>query len=487
MKHLHYLILLVIFLTTLFLIGSCNLFNKESNKPEIPILNPPQVTLAVPDETTVVITGGEAPFRLSGGNASIASVTVHGNAIDIKALKVGTSVVTVQGSDDGTTELIVTVTEELPAPAPQLTPSQVTLAVLEETAVAITDGKAPFQLSGGNASIASVTIHGNAIDIKALKAGTSIVTVQGSDGGAAELVITVTDTPLTAPQLTPSTVEIREGEVATVEISNGVAPYRLLGGNALVASVTVNFNFITIKGIKEGDTYVQVTGADGASSILTIHVLGDDLVKEEEDKYREYISPELENSLKNRLKMNIHRGTNPPNITGYYRMEQFCTQSTISGDSYIGRTINDYILKFYSQMGIEINFEGYEVRQGTYEADAFHLGTGSFICGTGNNFTLFFNETTQLSEGPDCIMVTVFSGEIVKDNQGRIIGFKNFQEAILMRDNGGRTDVIDNGEGRLFEDDFVEVITKEEYEKINNSSVVKSATTHNNLHTMMRK
>ena len=361
---------------------------------------------------------------------------------------------------------------------PVLTPSEVTLAELEETAIAVTGGKEPYHVSGGNASIASVTVHGNAIDVKALKTGTSIVTVMGDDGATAELTITVT--PNGAPVLTPSTVELHEGEVTTVEISDGLAPYRLLGGNALVASVTVNFNTITIKGIKAGDTYVSVTGNDGAASVLTIHVL-EGLDREEEERYGEFVPPALEEVLTDKLGMNIYRGTTPPDITGYFLMETWCTRSTIAGDSYVGTMINHYKMNFYDQTGIDVSLEGFEVNSETDKYIAQHDARGTLITGSGNKFSVFFNETIQDNAGPNTINFTVYSGEIVKDNQGKVTGFKNFQFALLMRDNAGRSDKIGNGEGRLFEDDFVEAITKETYERVIKSSGVKSAATGSNL------
>ena len=372
---------------------------------------------------------------------------------------------------------------------PLLTPSEVTLVEFEETAVAITEGKAPFQLSGGNAYTASVTVNGNAIDIKALKAGTSIVTVTGNDGGSTELVITVEPVGKIAPVLTPSVVEIQEGEVATVAISDGEAPYRLLGGNALVAAVTVNFNAITVKGVGAGDTYVQVTGADGASSILTIHVI-EGLAQAEEDKYREFVTPELENSLKSKLGMTIHRGTNPPNVMGYFQMETNCTKSTIAGDGYLGQWIDNYRMKFYDQKGIEVSLEGFEVNyKPGYENNfiAQHDAIGTFICGSGNNFSVFFNETVQHTSGPNSTSFTAYSGELVKDGQGIVTGIRNFQFALLMRDNAGRSDLIDNGEGRLFEDDFVDVITKTQYENIIGKSSLKSAGVNNNLSSVFSK
>ena len=188
--------------------------------------------------------------------------------------------------------------------------------------------------------------------------------------------------------------------------------------------------------------------------------------KEEEDRYNELVPPELENAL-TQLGLSIHRGTTPPDITGYYRMDSWCTKSSITDDIFVGHLINQMKINFYDQTGINVSMNGYQVEPGTDNFIVRDEATGTLISGSDNKFSVFFNTTTQWTSGPNTISIYVYSGEIVKNGQGRVTGIKNMQLALLMRDNAGRTDVIDNGQGRLFEDDFAEVITKDEYERIN--------------------
>ncbi len=358
---------------------------------------------------------------------------------------------------------------------PVLTPSEVTLAEYEETAVAISEGEAPYQLSGGNAYIASVTINDNAIDIKALKAGTSIVTVKGNDGGTTELVITVTKGQSAAPELTRSTVEVRAGELISVEVANGVMPFRLSGGDATIASVAINNATITVKGLRLGTTTVTVTGQNGLSTNLTIQVT-ESLAEAEQDRYSEFVTPELENVLVNKLGITVNRGISPPDLTGYFLMKTYCTKSTISGDSYVGKLIDDFKIKFYDQRNIEISLSGFEVKTGTDDFLYHHEAIGTFICGEGDKFSVFFNETIQGADNTYSTNFALFSGELVKDANKTVIGIKNFQYVLLMRENNGNPKLIANGEGRLFEDDYVEVISKERFETVIGRLSAKRAT-----------
>lgn len=356
--------------------------------------------------------------------------------------------------------------------APVLTPSEVSLLDNGEATVAISGGVAPYQLSGGDATIATAMLSGSNITVKALKAGKSTVTITGKDGGKATLTITIT--AIVNPVLTPPEVSIADDEETTVAISSGVAPYQLSGGDATIATVTLSGSNITVKAIKAGSSTVTVTGKDGGKSTLTITVT-ESLTTIEDARYHEFVTPELETSLVDKLGVTINRGINPPDITGYYRMENRCTKSTISGDSFVGNLINHFKLKFYDQKDMELNFEGFQVStDGTDRYIAQSVAKGNFISGESDKFSVFLNVENKSAFGT-LIYFYVFSGEVVRDTDKKIIGIKNMQQVFLMRENYGISGYIANGEGRLFEDDYVDAISKEEYERITNKPEVKRA------------
>jgi hypothetical protein len=214
---------------------------------------------------------------------------------------------------------------------------------------------------------------------------------------------------------------------------------------------------------------------NGKTATLTVSVVKS-LTLIEEEKYEEFVTPELEDALVNKLGITIHRGPNPPDITGYYRTARKCTQSTIPNDTYLGKAFADYKLNFYGKEDLEISMEGFQVNIGTNEASSYDLGEGCFISGTGNRFTVFFNRTSQHDDGgPNSVTLVVFSGELVKNSQGKITGIKDYQQVVVMRDNGGRTDLLNNGEGRLYTNSLASVITQAQFETSRGSMSVKNA------------
>jgi hypothetical protein len=205
------------------------------------------------------------------------------------------------------------------------------------------------------------------------------------------------------------------------------------------------------------------------------------LKKEEQTKYNELVTPEIEEVVKNGLNANIYRGINPPDITGYYMFNVRCIKSTITGDGYVGSYIDDYKLKFHDQLSLDVKFLGYEVIAGTDRFMTEHIANGSFISGEGDKFSVFFDEkTTYAGESYVSTSLSIFSGELDRNENGEVIGIKNLQYIYYMKDTGGRPNLMPVGSARLFEDTYAEAITKEKFEKLtgyNKSSVAEMSNT----------
>lgn len=214
--------------------------------------------------------------------------------------------------------------------------------------------------------------------------------------------------------------------------------------------VTLPFFLFTLSGCKDDD---------------------DDLSKKEEDLYEKYVTPELETALKDKLCMDINRGINPPDITGYFYMEEpKCTAVTQSSDAKLNKYSFDKKIRFYNMKELSINMEGVELDYDKGD-NVLHEAKGVFLCGEGDKFSVFFDEEFKYDSGAYGTLFSVYSGEVKKNSDGKITGIKNMQYAVLMRENNGFESVMPNGNGRLFEPDkVVRVITKEEYESLGNTA-----------------
>ncbi|WP_165042694.1 hypothetical protein [Dysgonomonas sp. ZJ709] len=193
------------------------------------------------------------------------------------------------------------------------------------------------------------------------------------------------------------------------------------------------------------------------------------LVKLEQDRYNEIVTPAMEDVLLNKLQATIYRGVNPPNIEGFYRAHILCEKSTIDGDAMLNTYPVDHKMKFYNLQGLNIDMESHEVIVNTDFLRAKHESEGTFISGEGDNFTIFLDEKIS-SPGRDHIFFTVLSGQLDRDNEGKIIGIKNHEYVIIMKENYGNSTLIPIGEGRLFTDKYVKVISETEYNQTKKST-----------------
>lgn len=209
----------------------------------------------------------------------------------------------------------------------------------------------------------------------------------------------------------------------------------------------------------------------------------DNIVEKEQDLYEKYVTPELEGALDD-LGITINRGVNPPDITGYfYEEEPKCIAVTRSDDTKLGETTHDKKIRFYNKKELSINMEGWELDYKNGD-NVQHVAEGVFLSGEGDRFSIFFNEEYTYDNGAYGTLFSVYSGEVRRDNNGKITGLGNLQYAILMRENNGFDKIMPNGSGRLFESaKVVKVITKESYESLGNTtrsghagSAVRSAT-----------
>ncbi|MDR0547629.1 MAG: hypothetical protein LBG77_08670 [Dysgonamonadaceae bacterium] len=187
--------------------------------------------------------------------------------------------------------------------------------------------------------------------------------------------------------------------------------------------------------------------------------------KQESSWYKNFVTPEIEQSIDS-LGLKVYRGSKPPVITGYFRADDYCTNSTIPNDGYVGRLINNYKIHFFDQDKLSVSMLAYQVATATDRWISTTEGAGTFVCGQGNDFTVFMEEISE----EDVVTLGIYSGTLDKDANGAVRGIKDFQYALLMKDNKGLSSKINNGEGRLFEDDYVPTITQSQFEYLINYS-----------------
>jgi hypothetical protein len=154
-----------------------------------------------------------------------------------------------------------------------------------------------------------------------------------------------------------------------------------------------------------------------------------------------FVSPELYNIMTN-LGLVIHTGNTPPMLQGgYYMQPCVLSASNIETDN-IGSNFaaQTFYLTNMNLSNLTIDYNG----AGGSQSDD---GSGSFISGSGNNFSIFLTITSVIS-GYEADTLYVLSGTDTGD------GFVDFQLAVFMKDNFGNPGgvFIENNKGRIFVD-----------------------------------
>ena len=143
------------------------------------------------------------------------------------------------------------------------------------------------------------------------------------------------------------------------------------------------------------------------------------------------------------LGMEINGGNKPPNIEGTYLVSPYRTiKSTLPGDSWLNLVMVDATLIFSEQNTSKLTVSTYfEQLSGVEEGK----GTGSFITGSGNKFTVFVKMAKTLN-GIPYEAIYVFSGEISSS------GINNYQNVYIVTKENQYT-TLPEGEARLNIDD----------------------------------
>ena len=136
----------------------------------------------------------------------------------------------------------------------------------------------------------------------------------------------------------------------------------------------------------------------------------------------------------------MYGGNNPPNVEGTYLISPLALlKSNISTDV-IGRLFADIIIQFYDQDPVNLS-----IKTRDQHAETTGSGSGSFIVGDGNYFTIVGEDFRMDADGdPYCKLAFVISAELSDE------GLKNCEYTIVMVDDFGDPDnqLIDIGQLR---------------------------------------
>ncbi len=226
-----------------------------------------------------------------------------------------------------------------------------------------------------------------------------------------------------------------------------IAPQTLTTGQVFI-TVTLDGKEIPMK-LKE-----ELTFAPGSKLLYNVKVVGDELVVTSgsfgyDKRLDDVVPPEIREKMGEYIP--IYTGVNPPNIEGAYYIKPFTTvycEDENEGGFSPGFVISDYVLRFFDQNDIDntINFA-----ERSSSAQSYSEGTGSFISGYGNYFTVYLS-VDGVSNYQDYSvttkMATVISG--IKDENG--IRDLNYAFVLVDKSDDPEHHIMNVGFFRVFND-----------------------------------
>ena len=240
------------------------------------------VTIAQGQSLPIAISGGNGNYQvLTNSNSTAVQSNISGGTVTLTANPgsnlSATSAITVCTSDNVSCGIInasVGSSSSLPL---AFSPASPTLGVGQSLSVIISAGSAAgasFNLSSNsNSNVVSASVSGNNLNLNGISAGTSTITVCSSGGSCGSLTVTVNYISTGgALQLSQTTASLLVGQVISVSVTGGTAPYNVSGNNANYFQASINGNIVTLSGIAAGSSTLNVCSAMSACATLSVTV-----------------------------------------------------------------------------------------------------------------------------------------------------------------------------------------------------------------------
>lgn len=213
-----------------------------------------------------------------------------------------------------------------------------------------------------------------------------------------------------------------------------------------------NFSFagyFTIMAVREGNTwelYYYNTDISPEQATREWEIAGPVLVIGQEEVIDERIPTIIPDEIRDEIEqyIPIYDGVDPPNIEGtYYLSPQILIGSSQSKDQ-IGKEYSSEYQKYSNQ---DMTKNTIDMVRMTVTETEWAKGSGAFISGSGNNFTIYFDQVGE-SSGILVKQAYIVSGTKTSN------GIKNLTTGFIMKEKGPDPDhkLVDVGTYRFFKD-----------------------------------
>ncbi|MCL5009024.1 MAG: hypothetical protein M1400_01640 [Patescibacteria group bacterium] len=235
------------------------------------------VTISTGQSFPVTVSGGTGTYSiLNNSNSAAIQTSVSGSVVTLTANgSSGSSAITVCSSDMSSCGIInVTIgaTSSSPLTFSQTNP---TLLIGQNLSIGVSGGTgtAYYVSSNSNSAVVQASVSGSSLMLYGSTAGTATVTVCSSAGSCGWLAVTVNYVASGGPiQLSQTSLSLLSGQVLSVTVSGGTAPYSLGANTGTVVQASLNGSILTLSGISAGAKSLDVCSAGGACTTLSVIV-----------------------------------------------------------------------------------------------------------------------------------------------------------------------------------------------------------------------
>lgn len=232
-----------------------------------------QNTISVGVGQTATIYALNTSISSATGNAPYVSTSVNsgsgGNQLTFTGVQAGTETVTLCGSTGGCNAVVVTVQQG--STTNNLSLTQYTLMLNVGQTATVSSGNSTVVTGSSNSSAASVSVSYGQATVKGDNFGTATVTLCNANNSCDSVYVTVQNPNSGILTLNKNAVTVAPGKSTTVSSANNTIS---LANSAAptIATASVSSGQLTVTGVKNGSTTINVCTGTGSCTILSVSV-----------------------------------------------------------------------------------------------------------------------------------------------------------------------------------------------------------------------
>lgn len=213
-----------------------------TNEQVLKVAAPSAVTVAPGAAVTYAISGGVKPYSAVSDNSTVTEVAISpDNNLIVGGVLNGTAKVQVRDAKLNLVEIGVTVSAGPVVALFTTAPSPVNMAPSTTQSFSIGGGRAPYAVFSDNVSVATVTVNGSVLTIKAIAAGTAGLKISDALGAVTTVAVNVASNGV-ALSVSPTSASVFVDMTVEVFIVGGTPPYRVAGGIPSVVNTVFDIN-----------------------------------------------------------------------------------------------------------------------------------------------------------------------------------------------------------------------------------------------------